>query len=288
MAKSIRCKLKKRLRTAKRQRIDVMVTTPHLKEHHENLTRVAQGRTIEKRTPKNAFKYPKAPDAVFPQHEIIKPIDFRASHLPMAGYAFRGNRRKYDAEQTEFMKEKIATHPKMERLAGGGVVLAATGKKVSVAEAELIAASVQGAVGSDQLGAALAAAAAAAQASAPGGAPEAPVAAAAREPAPEGGADTSRRPVVKDTLRQQRAAEHKPRPTSGATKKRSGKRSAAEATEAYRAATAKAAEPAAPKPAALQAAASQGAADGDAKMTPASGTGPSIKVKKKGKKTSAA
>ncbi|CAK0822736.1 unnamed protein product [Prorocentrum cordatum] len=230
MAKSIRSKIKKRLRTAKRQRIDAMIVVPRLKEHHEALTRVAQGRTIETRKPKNAFKYPKAPDAVFPQHEIMKPIDFRAQNLPMAGYAFRGNRRKYDADQAEFMTQvATAMHPKMERLAGGGAVLASTGKRISVAEAELIAA-------------------------------------------------------------------HRPRPKSGATKKR-GKRSAAEATEAYRAAAATAAAPAAPKPAAPQAAALQeaaaaparGAADGDAEMTPVSSAGQSMKVKKKAKrKTKAA
>ncbi|CAK0822738.1 unnamed protein product [Prorocentrum cordatum] len=300
MAKSIRSKIKKRLRTAKRQRIDAMIVVPRLKEHHEALTRVAQGRTIETRKPKNAFKYPKAPDAVFPQHEIMKPIDFRAQNLPMAGYAFRGNRRKYDADQAEFMTQvATAMHPKMERLAGGGAVLASTGKRISVAEAELIAAAVQGAAGSDQLAAASVVAAAAAEASAPGGAPEAARPAAARsapEPAPEGEADTSRRPVVKDARRQQRAAEHRPRPKSGATKKR-GKRSAAEATEAYRAAAATAAAPAAPKPAAPQAAALQeaaaaparGAADGDAEMTPVSSAGQSMKVKKKAKrKTKAA
>ncbi|CAK0822739.1 unnamed protein product [Prorocentrum cordatum] len=170
MAKSIRSKIKKRLRTAKRQRIDAMIVVPRLKEHHEALTRVAQGRTIETRKPKNAFKYPKAPDAVFPQHEIMKPIDFRAQNLPMAGYAFRGNRRKYDADQAEFMTQvATAMHPKMERLAGGGAVLASTGKRISVAEAELIAAAVQGAAGSDQLAAASVVAAAAAEASAPGG-----------------------------------------------------------------------------------------------------------------------
>merc|ERR1719335_1321955 len=97
-----------------------MIVTPQLKEHHEALTRVAQGRTIETRKPKNAFKYPKAPDAVFPQHEIMKPVDFRSQNLPMAGYAFRGNRRKYNEEETEYMHGVATNHPPLEILAGGG------------------------------------------------------------------------------------------------------------------------------------------------------------------------
>lgn len=90
--------------------------------------------------PKNAFKYPDADGAVFAQHEIMKPIDFRASNLPMAGYAFRGNRRKYEGEQAQFMAQLAKTsHPKMEVMAGGGAILAKTGKRVSKKEAELIA-----------------------------------------------------------------------------------------------------------------------------------------------------
>lgn len=66
--------------------------------------------------PKNAFKYPDSDDAVFPQHEVhvlcqnrarsgvallqvMKPVDFRAQNLPMAGTVFRGNRRKYSNEE---------------------------------------------------------------------------------------------------------------------------------------------------------------------------------------------
>merc|ERR1719222_895490 len=115
-----------------------MLVAPREAEHFESLTKVFEGRSVRLSRPKNAFKYPDAEGAVFAQHEIMKPIDFRASNLPMAGYAFRGNRRKYEGEQAQFMAQLAKTsHPEMEVLAGGGAVLATTGRKVSVKEAEL-------------------------------------------------------------------------------------------------------------------------------------------------------
>lgn len=114
--------------------------TPREEEKHEALLRVAQGRAVSLSRPKNAFKYPEADDAVFPQHEVMKPIDFRASRLPIAGFAFRGNRRKYTPEEAEYIKQIAKTaHPKMEVLAGGGAILAKTGERVSKQEAELMA-----------------------------------------------------------------------------------------------------------------------------------------------------
>eukprot|EP00928_Gymnodinium_smaydae_P072471 TRINITY_DN55821_c0_g1_i1.p1 TRINITY_DN55821_c0_g1~~TRINITY_DN55821_c0_g1_i1.p1 ORF type:complete len:264 (+),score=66.15 TRINITY_DN55821_c0_g1_i1:80-793(+) len=140
MGKSIRSKIKKRLRTAKRQRVDAMVLTPKLHEHNESLTRVIQGRSITTKRPKNAFKYPEAQGAIFPQHEIMKPIDYRAANLPMAQFAYRGNRRKYAGEELEHMKNLARTsHPKSEVLAGGGAILAKTGQRVSIKEAEALA-----------------------------------------------------------------------------------------------------------------------------------------------------
>lgn len=140
MAKSIRSKIKKRLRTVKRQRVDAMIVAPRTQEHHESLRRVIEGRAVRLTSPKNAFKYPDAEGAVFAQHKIYKPIDFRSSHLPMAGFAYRGNRRKYEGEQAEYMKNLAKnSHPKMEVTAGGGAILAKTGQRISMKEAELIA-----------------------------------------------------------------------------------------------------------------------------------------------------
>lgn len=207
MGKSIRSKIKKRLRTVKRQRVDAMIVTPREQEKHEKLVQTAQGRSVTRLRPKNAFKYPDSEDAVFPQHEIMKPVDFRAQNLPMAGTVFRGNRRKYSDEEKAMLNKVIKeNHPKMEILAGGGAILAKTGQKVSTEEAELIATKVRR--------------------------PETVI-----EPPeakdmemeemeeeeetevtvavePEDAADVSRRPILKDTHRAKRTAERRPRPNS--------------------------------------------------------------------------
>ena len=187
-----------------------MIVTPREQEKHEKLVQTAQGRSVTRLRPKNAFKYPDSEDAVFPQHEIMKPVDFRAQNLPMAGTVFRGNRRKYtDEEKTMLNKIIKENHPKMEVLAGGGAVLAKTGQKVSVEEAELIATKVnrpetvieprsqdtdmtemesQDAQDADVTAEAVI--------------------------EPEDAADVSRRPLVKDTRRAKRTAERRPRPNS--------------------------------------------------------------------------
>jgi len=210
MAKSIRSKIKKRLRTAKRQRVDAMVYRPQAQEHHDALKRVAEGRSVRLLKPKNAFKYPEAEGACFPQHEMMKPIDFRAQNMPMAGYVFRGNRRKYVGEQKEYMENLAKTsHPKMEVLAGGGAILAKTGKKITKAEAELIATA---AVRPEVAAIAMAGPADASSAVAAAIAEESSVAenAPVSESDDEGAnanradADNSRRPIVKDTGRAQR------------------------------------------------------------------------------------
>jgi len=140
MAKSIRSKIKKRLRTVKRQRVDAMIVRPQTQEHHDNLVKVMQGRSVRLSSPKNAFKYPDAEGAVFAQHTIMKPIDFRSSHLPMAGYAYRGNRRKYEGEQKEYMENlALKSHPEMQVMAGGGAILAKTGQRITMHEAQLAA-----------------------------------------------------------------------------------------------------------------------------------------------------
>merc|ERR1719384_1961333 len=120
-----------------------MIEAPAAEKHHANLRRVMDGTTVVLSRPKNAFKHPNAKDAVFPQHKIMKPIDFRSEALPMAAYVWRGNQRKYTGEMAKYMDNLAKQHPKMEVLAGGGAVLATTGQKVSEEEAELIATQVQ-------------------------------------------------------------------------------------------------------------------------------------------------
>merc|ERR1712129_340256 len=192
-------------------------------EHHDSLCRVMEGRSVRLTSPKNAFKYPDAEGAVFAQHEIMKPIDFRSSHLPMAGYAYRGNRRKYVGEQAEYMENLAkSSHPKMEVMAGGGAILAKTGQRISAIEAQLIAtravnpeiAAVYEA-GASRASSAVAAAVAEDEAEAM----EVP------EPGNEelpgrADADHTRRPLVKDTTRANRLATTGNRPRANATKKK--------------------------------------------------------------------
>merc|ERR550514_2503585 len=80
--------------------------------------KIAEGLHFEKKKSKNGFLYPNHKDAKIPQVCVMKPVDFRSSHLPMAGYAFKGNRRKYNEEEKAALTVKSKTHPKMERLAG--------------------------------------------------------------------------------------------------------------------------------------------------------------------------
>lgn len=209
MGKSIRCKIKKRLRTAKRQRVDAMIITQREEEHHADLLRVIEGKRINMVRPKSAFKYPNAPDAHFAQHEVMKPIDFRAESMPMVGYVFRGNRRKYFGEEAEYIKNKAKTsHPSMEIMAGGGSVMS-DGRRVTSREAQIIAGNINAPDGA----AAVAAAVEADQAAASTHMDTARI---QNEAVPEvqpsaGQADHTRRPILKDSRRQERAAEHRPR-----------------------------------------------------------------------------
>lgn len=199
MGKSIRSKIKKRLRTAKRQRVDAMILTPKLKEHNANLQKVAEGRAVTLKTPKNAFKYPEDDGAAFPQHTVMKPVDMRSDRLPAAGYAFRGNRRKYEGEELEYMKNmQKHAHPKMQVLAGGGAILAKTGKRVTKREAEIAATA---AVNPEAAKMAEEAAPAAEESSDDDmdGGEDVPLLEVIEEVVPTDAADHTRRPVVKAT-----------------------------------------------------------------------------------------
>lgn len=234
MGKSIRCKFKKRLRTAKRQRVDAMLVTPRVEENFDSLKRIIEGRAVRLTAPKNAFKYPDAEGACFPQHEVMKPIDFRAQNLPMAGYVFRGNRRKYNTEETEYMSNLAKAHPKMEVLGGGGAILAKTGQKVSKKEAELIAtralrpevAAIAEASPANASCAVAAAIAKDSQLSVPPQTGDRSMGSTGddrvEDESKKAEADHSRRPITKDTTRTQRQ-----RPRAKAVKKKTKKSSAA-------------------------------------------------------------
>ena len=85
MAKSIRSKVKKRFRTAKRAFVEAT-------QSYSFLNPVNSSDKINKSF--NAFKYPAAVEATFPQLQLPKPLDFRSSSLPHSGYSTSRNRRK--------------------------------------------------------------------------------------------------------------------------------------------------------------------------------------------------
>merc|ERR1719235_2884024 len=106
MAKSIRSKVKKRFRTAKRELVNASVEKTRLSEANRKQTLVQQGRFAEvvPKKKKNAFLYPDDADAEFPQHKLVKPLDFRSAALPGAKYAAARGRRKFTAEEQQARK----------------------------------------------------------------------------------------------------------------------------------------------------------------------------------------
>jgi hypothetical protein len=94
MAKSIRSKVKKRFRTAKRVLVDASLVTDRAKCTNQLCSLIAKGMFRDTKKPSNAFKYPTAADAEFPQVILPKPMDFRSEALPTSGYATIANRRK--------------------------------------------------------------------------------------------------------------------------------------------------------------------------------------------------
>jgi len=136
----------------------------------------------------------------------------------MAAFAFRGNRRKYAPEEQEMMKNIAEnSHPKMEVMAGGGAILAQNGQRISLTEAERFATQVSQA----EAGGNAAVRPTVTTPSAPSVPPAASSAISPEvsmggevqeeEEEPDNAADTSRRPVVKDTRRAKRTADARPR-----------------------------------------------------------------------------
>ena len=95
MAKSIRSKVKKRFRTAKRVLVDAAIISQRALRASQMCTLIAQGCFRDSKKPSNAFKYPSSADAEFPQVTLPKPLDFRSDALPTSGYATIANQRKH-------------------------------------------------------------------------------------------------------------------------------------------------------------------------------------------------
>jgi len=127
MAKSIRSKVKRRFRTAKRGVVKRTVTDDRSKPILKKLARATEGAIDAEIRPRNAFRSDAA-DAVFPQHTFTPCTDFRSEKVVDARYATSGNRRE--------------THPiHLASAAGGEAVLSfgadAAGDAEELADAKL-------------------------------------------------------------------------------------------------------------------------------------------------------
>merc|ERR1712137_86563 len=218
MARGLHSKQRRHYMQVKRQRVVAMLENPRTERLHAGLMAMIEGRHVPTVKAKNAFRFPHAEGAVFPQETYWRPIDFRSENLPMSGYAYRGNRRKYSAEEKKRLDVIINNeHPKMEILGGGGAILAKTGERVPMEQAELIATAAERPDNMPALEAALRRYAVGAQ--------DAPkknmdvnmdveVSGDIAKPAddtPVNAVDTTRRPVLKDTHKEKRKAEQRSR-----------------------------------------------------------------------------
>merc|ERR550514_1009409 len=114
MGYSIRASVKQRYRTVKRQRVKQVVDAGRLAENKEKLAEIMGGERLESKRVVNAFKYPENPESEFPQHEEHTVLDFRSEVLPMAGFAKRGMRRKFDDAELEAIEQKKLEIPAAE------------------------------------------------------------------------------------------------------------------------------------------------------------------------------
>lgn len=121
MAKGVRSKVKKRYRTAKRQRVEALVDGPRRVKLNAKLMKVARGEAVEEEgiQPKNKFMYPDDPEAEIPQWTVKTPIDFRAEKMPMAGYAFVGGRKKFTKQEDGMMNDLRKNSHKPQRIIAG-------------------------------------------------------------------------------------------------------------------------------------------------------------------------
>jgi hypothetical protein len=92
MAKSIRSKVKRRFRTAKRGVVKRTVSEDRAKPILKTLERAGDGMLDMEAKKRNAFRSDE-PDAIYPQHTFTPCTDFRSENVVEARYAMSGNRR---------------------------------------------------------------------------------------------------------------------------------------------------------------------------------------------------
>mmetsp|Transcript_34402 Transcript_34402/g.33607 ORF Transcript_34402/g.33607 Transcript_34402/m.33607 type:complete len:95 (+) Transcript_34402:7-291(+) len=94
MAKGIRSKYKKRLRSAKRTHFEEIRGNGNLQSLSDRLANPFYDLRKDHEMPANAFVNPKNPDAVFPQFKKPDILDFRSHKLAEGGYTAQNNFRK--------------------------------------------------------------------------------------------------------------------------------------------------------------------------------------------------
>ncbi|KAJ1636189.1 hypothetical protein T492DRAFT_961107 [Pavlovales sp. CCMP2436] len=92
MAKSIRSKVKRRFRTAKRGVVKRTVTADRTVPILSKLDKAGVGDIESELKPRNAFRSD-GPDVAFPQHTFTPCTDFRSQNVTESMYAGSGNRR---------------------------------------------------------------------------------------------------------------------------------------------------------------------------------------------------
>jgi len=98
MGKSIRCKVKKRLRSLKRDQYEQQVGLDKLAKLSHKLHTTPGLHDPEDIPKANAFLYPENPEAAFPQYQKPTLIDFRSANVDFSGFEFRGSGRKARAQ----------------------------------------------------------------------------------------------------------------------------------------------------------------------------------------------
>ncbi|CEM28189.1 unnamed protein product [Vitrella brassicaformis CCMP3155] len=104
MAKSIRSKVKRRFRAAKRAKSERVTGEARAAREAEKVRRLTAGVPVEDPKPANAFLFPNASDAQFPQNLPVRTIDYRSEANPESHEAFIGGRRKMTSLEKAAMK----------------------------------------------------------------------------------------------------------------------------------------------------------------------------------------
>ncbi|SIO73205.1 conserved Plasmodium protein, unknown function [Babesia microti strain RI] len=98
MAKGLRAKTLRRYRAAKRHIIDEKLESRRSMTLYDKMIRLCRGEQVDYIPAPNMFVHPELPTSEIPQRIPQHPIDLRSEAVPAAGFAFKGNRKKFTRE----------------------------------------------------------------------------------------------------------------------------------------------------------------------------------------------